>query len=119
HFTVQQSRDTLRSPRVSVRLYGLNNGQVTRFKQVEVDITGERTEIPELVGADVAEIVLLNDEDLTYTLLEFDDETVDFVVENIDKISHPIARTLCWSTAWAMRRAGTMRRRSVVQSVGR
>src|SRR5699024_9926508 len=118
-FIVKQSGDTLRTHRVAVGLYGLNNGQVTRFKQVEVDITGERTEIPELVGADVAELVLLNDEDLTYTLLEFDDETVDFVVENIDKISDPMARTLCWSTAWEMTRAGTMRARDFAQLVAR
>ena len=118
-FIVKQSGDTLRTHRVAVGLYGLNNGQVTRFKQVEVDITGELTEIPELVGADVAELVLLNDEDLTYTLLEFDDKTVDFVVENIDKISDPMARTLCWSTAWEMTRAGTMRARDFAQLVAR
>ena len=118
-FAVQQSGDTLRTHRIAVGLYRLEDGQVSRFKQVEVDISGERTEVPELAGAEVAELVLLNDDDLTYTLLEFDPETVEFVVNNIDKIADPMARTLCWSTAWEMTRAGTMRARDFAQLVGR
>lgn len=118
-FTIKQSGDTLRTHRVAVGLYSLEDGKVTRFKQVEADITGERTEIAELVGADVAELVLLNDDDLTYTLLEFSPETVDFVVTHIDKITDPMARTLCWSTAWEMTRAGTMRARDFAQLVAR
>ncbi|MDN5784221.1 MAG: aminopeptidase N, partial [Corynebacterium casei] len=118
-FAVQQSGDTLRTHRIAVGLYRLEDGKVSRFKQVEVDISGERTEIPELAGAEVAELVLLNDDDLTYTLLEFDPETVEFVVNNIDKIADPMARTLCWSTAWEMTRAGTMRARDFAQLVAR
>ncbi|WP_313550465.1 aminopeptidase N [Corynebacterium sp.] len=118
-FAVQQSGDTLRTHRIAVGLYRLEDGQVSRFKQVEVDISGERTEVPELAGAEVAELVLLNDDDLTYTLLEFDPETVEFVVNNIDKIADPMARTLCWSTAWEMTRAGTMRARDFAQLVAR
>src|SRR5699024_7316415 len=38
-------------------------------------------------------------------------------VNNIDKISDPMARTLCWSTAWEMTRAGTMRARDFAQLV--
>lgn len=118
-FAVQQSGDTLRTHRIAVGLYRLEDGKVSRFKQVEVDISGERTEVPELAGAEVAELVLLNDDDLTYTLLEFDPETVEFVVNNIDKIADPMARTLCWSTAWEMTRAGTMRARDFAQLVAR
>lgn len=118
-FAVQQSGDTLRTHRIAVGLYRLEDGKVSRFKQVEVDISGERTEVPELAGAEVAELVLLNDDDLTYTLLEFDKETVEFVVNNIDKIADPMARTLCWSTAWEMTRAGTMRARDFAQLVAR
>ena len=118
-FAVQQSGDTLRTHRIAIGLYRLEDGKVTRFKQVEVDISGERTEVPALEGAEVAELVLLNDDDLTYTLLEFDPETVEFVVNNIDKIADPMARTLCWSTAWEMTRAGTMRARDFAQLVAR
>lgn len=118
-FAVQQSGDTLRTHRIAVGLYRLEDGKVSRFKQVEVDISGERTEVPELAGAEVAELVLLNDDDLTYTLLEFNPETVEFVVNNIDKIADPMARTLCWSTAWEMTRAGTMRARDFAQLVAR
>ena len=118
-FAVQQSGDTLRTHRIAVGLYRLEDGKVSRFKQVEVDISDERTEVPELAGAEVAELVLLNDDDLTYTLLEFDPETVEFVVNNIDKIADPMARTLCWSTAWEMTRAGTMRARDFAQLVAR
>ncbi|MFH0412191.1 aminopeptidase N [Corynebacterium sp. L4756] len=118
-FKVKQSGDTLRTHRIAIGLYRQDGEQVTRYQQVEVDITGKLTEVPELAGAEVAELILLNDDDLTYTLLEFDPETVDFVIANIDKIADPMARTLCWSTAWEMTRAGTMRARDFAQLVAR
>ncbi|MDY3127207.1 MAG: aminopeptidase N [Corynebacterium sp.] len=118
-FTVVQSGKTLRTHRIAIGLYQSQEGAVTRYHQVEVDIDGERTAVPELIGKQAGELVLLNDDDLTYCLIEFTPDSLEFVVENIDNITDPMARTLCWSTAWEMTRAGTMRARDFAALVAR
>ncbi|QNE90052.1 aminopeptidase N [Corynebacterium incognita] len=118
-FAVRQSGKTLRTHRIAVGLYSLQGDKVVRTQRVELDIAGERTEVPELVGADKADLVLVNDDDLTYCLQELDADSLAFAVANIDKIADPMARTLCWSTAWEMTRGGTMRARDFAALVAR
>ena len=63
--------------------------------------------------------MLPNDDDLTYCLIELDAGSLEFLLENVDKFEDPMARTLCWSTAWEMTRAGSMRARDFVALVAR
>lgn len=109
----------LRTHRVAVGLYRLEGQQVRRFKRVEIDVEGAITEVPELVGCEVADLVLVNDDDLTYCLMQLDDASRAFVVEHIDQIEDPMARTLCWSAAWEATRAGAMRARDFLALVER
>lgn len=109
----------LRTHRVCVGLYSLVDDRVTRTHRVELDVSGEHTEVPELVGAPAADLVLVNDEDLTYCLMQLDKDSLAFVVDNIDRIDDPMARTLCWSAAWEATRDGRMRARDFVRLVAR
>ncbi len=109
----------LRTHRVCVGLYSLVDARVTRTHRVELDVSGELTEVPELVGAPAADLVLVNDEDLTYCLMQLDEDSLAFVVDNIDRIDDPMARTLCWSAAWEATRDGRMRARDFVRLVAR
>ncbi|MCP6318699.1 ERAP1-like C-terminal domain-containing protein, partial [Klebsiella pneumoniae] len=52
-------------------------------------------------------------------LIDLDAGSLQFLLENIEKFEDPMARTLCWSTAWEMTRAGTMRARDFVALVAR
>ena len=45
---------------------------VTRVGRIETDIAGERTEVPELVGLTQPELLLVNDDDLTYAKVRLD-----------------------------------------------
>ncbi|MFC6317042.1 aminopeptidase N [Corynebacterium gerontici] len=109
----------LRTHRVAVGLYRLEGDQVRRFKRVEIDVEGAVTPVPELVGCEVADLVLVNDDDLTYCLMQLDEGSRDFVLNNIDKISDAMPRTLCWSAAWEATRAGAMRSRDFLALVER
>ena len=40
-----------------------------RTHRVEVDVEGERTAVPELLGVSRGKLVLVNDDDLTYCAL--------------------------------------------------
>ncbi|WP_087117636.1 aminopeptidase N [Corynebacterium urinipleomorphum] len=117
-FTVVQESDVQRTHRVGVGLYSLIDGTVQRTHHVEVDIAGERTEIPELAGVE-HDLALVNDEDLTYCLMGLTDEHTDFVLENLGAITDPMARTLCWSAIWEAVRDGRVPARKFVRLVAR
>ncbi|HKB30543.1 MAG TPA: aminopeptidase N, partial [Streptosporangiaceae bacterium] len=64
----------LRPHRLAVGLYDRADDDVlTRRHRVEIDIDGERTEVPELVGRDRPDLVLVNDDDLTYAKIRLDE----------------------------------------------
>ena len=95
---------TLRSHRLGIGLYNLRDGQLTRTDSVELDITGDRTEVPEMVGKAQPDLVLLNDRDLTYTKLRLDERSTQTLVESIGRFPDSLPRALCWSATWDMTR---------------
>lgn len=103
-----------RTHRVAIGLYSLIDGRVVRTRRVEIDLTGERTAVEELVGAEAADLILANDEDLTYCLMRLDPRSMAFLREHIDAIHDPMARSLCWSAAWEATLSGTLRARDFV-----
>ncbi|ADL11072.2 aminopeptidase N [Corynebacterium pseudotuberculosis] len=123
-FAVQQSgaapgAGELRTHRIAVGLYSLVHGSVERTHRFEIDIDGAYTPVPDALGLEQADLILVNDDDLTYCLMPLDPHSLDFIIHNIDKISDPMARTLCWSAAWEMTRDGKMRARDFVTLVAR
>ncbi|WP_293952638.1 aminopeptidase N, partial [uncultured Corynebacterium sp.] len=109
----------LRTHRIAVGLYKLVDDKLTRFHRVELDIDGASTAVPELIGVDQADVVLVNDDDLTYALLDLDQGSLDFVINHIDKFVDPMPRTLAWSAAWEMTRSGQMKARDFIALVAR
>ncbi len=95
---------TLRMHRLRVGLYGDDAGALRRQHQVEIDIDGERTEVPALVGRRRPDLVLLNDDDLTYAKIRLDDHSWRTLVGSIGRLDDSLARTLCWTAAWDMTR---------------
>ncbi|AKP09233.1 Aminopeptidase N [Corynebacterium pseudotuberculosis] len=123
-FAVQQSgaapgAGELRTHRIAVGLYSLVHGRVERTHRFEIDIDGAYTPVPDALGLEQSDLILVNDDDLTYCLMQLDPHSLDFIIHNIDKISDPMARTLCWSAAWEMTRDGKMRARDFVTLVAR
>jgi aminopeptidase N len=95
---------TVRSHRLRVGLYDRTDEGVIRRHQVELDIAGDTTDVPELVGIARPDLVLLNDDDLTYAKIRLDEKSWRTLVEAIGEFREPLARTLCWSAAWDMTR---------------
>ncbi len=93
---------TLRRHRLAVGLYSAVNGRLVRTERVEVDIAGELTDVPELVGHRRGELVLLNDDDLTYAKIRLDPASLATVVAGIQNLDSALARALCWGATWDM-----------------
>ncbi|MEV5495858.1 aminopeptidase N [Nonomuraea fuscirosea] len=109
---------TLRSHRVAIGLYALADGKLTRTKRVELDVVGARTDVAQLVGEEQPDLVLLNDDDLTYAKIRLDETSMRTLVEGgIAAFTESLPRALCWSAAWDMTRDGEMSTRDYVKLV--
>ena len=109
-FSIEQSAPadypTIRPHRMAVGFYNLVENEVVRTHQLELDVDGTITQVAGLVGLDRPSLILLNDDDLTYAKVRLDDESWKFALENLGKISDPLARAQVWGSAWDATRDG-------------
>jgi aminopeptidase N len=120
-FAVEQeapaSHPTLRSHRIAIGLYDLTPAGLSRRSRVEIDVAGPRTVVPELAGQARPDLVLVNDEDLTYAKIRLDDHSLRTLVNQIGSFTDSLAAALCWAAAWDMCRDGEMAARDYVRLV--
>ncbi|HEX7404755.1 MAG TPA: aminopeptidase N [Candidatus Nanopelagicaceae bacterium] len=98
----------LRPHRIAVGLYDLKNRALVRRKSSELDIAGALTGVPELAGEKIADLVLLNDYDLSYGKIRFDDRSLKTLTHHLGGIQDPLSRALCWAATWDMLRDGEL-----------
>jgi aminopeptidase N len=99
---------TLRPHHIAIGLYnrsagtGERAGALVRTHRVETDITGARAQVPELSGHPQPDLVLLNDDDLTYAIVRFDERSLSTLIESVGDFTDSLARTVCWSAVLDM-----------------
>ncbi|WP_327183112.1 aminopeptidase N [Streptomyces sp. NBC_01334] len=110
---------TLRPHRIAVGLYELDDdsGKLVRDERVELDIDGELTAVPQLVGKRRPDVVLLNDDDLSYAKVRLDEQSLAFVTEHLGDFESSLPRALCWASAWDMTRDGELPTRDYLSLV--
>ncbi|MCM3516089.1 aminopeptidase N [Nocardioides sp. P86] len=108
---------TLRRHRLGIGLYDDRDGRLVLRRSVEVDVEGELTEIPELVGETQPDLLLLNDGDLTYAKIRLDERSLATVVDGLSKLDDSLARALVWGATWDMTRDAEMAARDFVTLV--
>jgi aminopeptidase N len=96
------SHPTLRPHRIAIGLYHRAGDTITRRHQVLVDVTGPRTAVPELAGQPQPDLILLNDDDLGYAIVRFDERSLATLAESIGQFTDSLARTVCWSAVLDM-----------------
>jgi aminopeptidase N len=106
--TATEKFPVLRPHRLAVGLYRRTDSGLVRTERFEVDIDGPRTELPELTGATQPDLVLLNDDDLTYAKIRLDERSRATLVESIDQLTESLPRALAWGSAWDMTRDAEM-----------
>ncbi|MFF1419403.1 aminopeptidase N [Streptomyces sp. NPDC058280] len=113
-----ESHPELRPHRVAVGLYRRTpDGALERFARAETDVAGPRTVVTELAGAERPELVLVNDDDLTYCKIRFDTGSLDTLRARLGDLTDPLARALCWSALWNLTRDALMPARDFIALV--
>jgi aminopeptidase N len=100
--TAPEAWPTLRRHRMAVGLYSVVDGRLVRVHRVETDIDGDLTELPELIGQPQPDLILLNDDDLTYAKIRFDARSMATLVEHMASLESALSRALAWGASWDM-----------------
>lgn len=115
--TATEEHPTLRRHRIGIGVYNNADGRLVRSEYVEVDVRGELTEIPELVGTAQPDLLLLNDGDLTFAKVRLDERSLATAVDSLGRCDDSLTRALIWSAAWDMTRDAEMTATAFVELV--
>ncbi|MEU9119459.1 aminopeptidase N [Streptomyces sp. NPDC048506] len=107
----------LRPHRIAIGAYALQDGRMVRTDRIELDVDGELTAVPQLVGKERPAVVLLNDDDLSYAKVRLDEESLKAVTEHLGDFTESLPRALCWASAWDMTRDAELATRDYLSLV--
>ena len=103
---------SLRPHRVAIGSYSpTGQGADTHLEctnRIELDVDGELTQVPELVGAKRADVLVLNDDDLTYAKVRLDKESLSHGLTHIEAFAESLPRSIVLASAWDMVRDGEL-----------
>ena len=116
---------TLRSHRIAIGLYDIvrapgredllrearpsGGDRLVRRDRLELDVVGERTPVPALDGVPVPDLLLLNDDDLTWAKIRLDARSLRAALDGwLCRIDESLPRALLWAATWDMVRDGEL-----------
>jgi aminopeptidase N len=100
-FSVVQ--DIPRTHVINVGLYNLApDGRLTRRGLIHAELSGERTFVPSLAGRPRPDVIVLNDGDLSYARIRFDDVSLRVLTSAAMRTGDPLTEVVCWNAAWDM-----------------
>ncbi|WP_326649943.1 MULTISPECIES: aminopeptidase N [unclassified Streptomyces] len=116
--TGAKGEPTLRPHRIAIGCYDLDeNGKLVRTSRIELDVDGERTDVPFPQNTRRPAVILLNEDDLTYAKVRLDEESLRVVTEHLGDFTESLPRALCWASAWDMTRDGELAARDYLSLV--
>ncbi|MBY8880787.1 aminopeptidase N [Actinacidiphila acidipaludis] len=107
----------LRPHRIAIGAYDLQDGRLVRSQRVELDVDGELTDVPELTGKRRPDVILLNDDDLSYAKVRLDEQSLATVRDHLGDFTESLPRALVWASAWDMTRDGELATRDYLELV--
>jgi aminopeptidase N len=116
----QDAPQRLRPHRMAIGLLDLDGDALLRRSVVAADVAADpESPVPALTGQPVADLLLPNDGDLTYALVDLDDTSLSAVREHLSGLSDPLARALVWLTVSEMVGRGTFAPSAFVELAAR
>ena len=111
------SHPVLRDHRIAVGLYDRTQDGLVRRLRLETDVSGERTAIDALAGEPRPDLVLVNDDDLTYAKIRLDERSLATLMTGIGEFTESLPAALCWAAAWDMCRDAELAARDYLRLV--
>ncbi|MGL4173792.1 MAG: aminopeptidase N [Actinomycetota bacterium] len=102
--TAPDEYPTLRPHRIAVGNYTVTDGQLQRTHRVEIDVTGEDTAVPHLIGQPQPDLLLVNDDDLGYSKIRLDAQSLRTAVAHLDSFTDSMPRSIVLGAVWDMTR---------------
>ena len=91
-------QSVLRPHTLMVGLYSFDgDGALVRTHRLPVVLEAEQLDIVEAVGLPAPDLVIVNDEDLTYAVVRPDDTSLSCLAASLGALRDPMARSLTWS----------------------
>ncbi|MBT2552362.1 aminopeptidase N [Arthrobacter sp. ISL-5] len=113
-----EDQPTIRPHRLAVGFYDVtDDGKLERVHREELDVDGERTDVPELAGLRRPDLVLLNDDDLAYAKVRLDEKSLATAKSHLKDFRESLPRTLVWGSAWDAARDGESPARGYVDLI--
>ncbi|MBB2957824.1 aminopeptidase N [Pseudoclavibacter helvolus] len=115
--TATAEHPTIRPHRLAIGLYNVQGDELVRIHRFELDVDGERTEVPSFIGGALPDLIIVNDDDLAYTKIRLDAHSVATVQQHLPKLRAPLSRSLVVSSLWDATRDGELRARDFIRAV--
>ncbi|MCH8611749.1 aminopeptidase N [Arsenicicoccus dermatophilus] len=98
----------VRPHRLVVGLYALQGGSLERTERLEVDLADASLTVEAATGLATPDLVVVNDDDLTYAKVRLDERSLATVREHLSAISSSLTRAVLWSALWNACRDGEL-----------
>src|SRR5260370_1012836 len=72
--------------------------------RVELDVAAANTPVKDFDGERLADLLLVNDLDLTYAKIRLDERSLATASEHLAELADPLARAITWAALWDMLR---------------
>jgi aminopeptidase N len=120
-FAVRQeappAHPVLRDHRIAIGLYDRTPDGLVRRRRIETDVSGELTRVDALAGEPRPDLVLVNDDDLTYAKIRLDEHSLATLMTGIGEFTESLPAALCWAAAWDMCRDAELPARDYLRLV--
>ena len=100
--SVAVSQDVPRTHVLGIGLYDLAGPRLRRRDVVRAEISGPLCEVKELAGKPAPDAIVLNDGDLGYARIRFDDRSFQALSAVAMDVGDPLTESVCWNAAWQM-----------------
>ena len=112
--TATEALPQLRPHRVALGRYEMQSGFLTRVGRHEVDVDGPVTEVPDLVGHPRPDLLLPNDDDLTYAKIRLDERSTATALAHPDLLTDSLARSVVIGSFWELVKDGELAARDFI-----
>jgi aminopeptidase N len=89
---------TLRPHRLGIGVYSGGSLRRRVFVDLHPGVDGGHSAVPELVGVEPGDLLLLNDGDLTYAKIRLDEASLGALPRTLPTLTDPLARALVWGS---------------------